>query len=37
MTIGLRDLYYAICTEADGVETYGTPKRMAEEIGRAHV
>ena len=30
MTIGLRDLYYAICTEADGVETYGTPKRMAE-------
>ena len=30
MTIGLRDLYYALCTEADGVETYSTPKRMAE-------
>ena len=30
MTIGLRDLFYAPCTEADGVETYGTPKRMAE-------
>ncbi len=30
MTLGLRDLFYAICTEADGVETYGTPERMAE-------
>ena len=30
MTIGLRDLYYAVCTEADGAETYGTPKKMAE-------
>ena len=30
MTLGLRDLSYAICTKADGVETYGTPKRMAE-------
>ncbi len=30
MTLGLRDLYYAICTEADGVETYGLPKKMAE-------
>ena len=30
MTIGLRDLYYAVCTETDGAETYGTPKRMAE-------
>ena len=27
MTIGLRDLYYAVCTETDGAETY--------EIGRA--
>ena len=30
MTLGLKDLFYAICTEADGVETYGTPKKMAE-------
>ena len=30
MTIGLRDLFYAICTETDGIETYGLPKRMAE-------
>ena len=30
MTIGLRDLFYALCTEESGVETYGTPKRMAE-------
>lgn len=30
MTLGLRDLFYAVCTEADGVETYGTPKKMAE-------
>lgn len=30
MTIGLRDLFYAICTEEDGIETYGTPKKMAE-------
>ena len=32
MTLGLRDLFYAPCTEADGVETYGTPKRMAEAL-----
>ena len=30
MTLGLKDLYYAICTEADGVETYGNPKKLAE-------
>lgn len=30
MTIGLRDLFYAPCTETDGVEAYGAPKRMAE-------
>ncbi len=30
MTVGLRDLFYAVCTEEDGVETYGEPKRMAE-------
>lgn len=30
MTVGLKDLFYATCTETDGVETYGTPKKMAE-------
>lgn len=25
MTLGLKDLYYAVCTEADGAESYGTP------------
>lgn len=30
MTLGLRDLFYAICTETDGVETYGVPKKLAE-------
>ena len=30
MTLGLKDLYYAVCTEADGAESYGTPKKMAE-------
>lgn len=30
MTVGLCDLYYALCTIQDGVETYGTPKKMAE-------
>lgn len=30
MTLGLRDLYYAVCKETDGVETYETPKKMAE-------
>lgn len=30
MTIGLKDLYYAIITEEDGVETYGAPKKMSE-------
>ena len=30
MTLGLKDLYYAVCTEADGAENYGTPKKMAE-------
>lgn len=32
MTLGLRDLYYALITITDGVETYGTPKKMAEAI-----
>lgn len=27
MTLGLKDLYYAVCTEADGVESYGAPKK----------
>lgn len=30
MTVGLRDLFFAICTEAEGVEIYDTPERMAE-------
>lgn len=30
MTLGLKDLYYAVCTEADGAESYGAPKKMAE-------
>ena len=30
MTLGLRDLFYAVCTEEDGVEKYGIPKKMAE-------
>lgn len=30
MTLGLKDLYYAPITMANGVETYGTPKKMAE-------
>ena len=30
MTIGLRDLYYAIITEKNGVETYAIPKKLAE-------
>ena len=25
MTLGLKDLYYAVCTEADGAESYGAP------------
>ena len=32
MTTGLKDLYFAPITMADGVETYGTPKKMAEAI-----
>lgn len=32
MTLGLKDLYYAVITEADGVETYGTPKKMADAL-----
>jgi len=32
MTLGLKDLYYAIITETDGVETYGTPKRLSEAL-----
>ncbi len=32
MTLGLKDLYYAVCTEADGLETYGAPKKLAEAI-----
>lgn len=30
MTLGLKDLFYALCTETDGIEEYGTPRRMAE-------
>ena len=30
MTLGLKDLYYAVCTEAEGAETYGALKKMAE-------
>ena len=30
MTVGLRNLVYATCTEVDGIESYGTPKKMAE-------
>ena len=30
MTLGLKDLFYAVCTETNGAETYGTPKKMAE-------
>lgn len=30
MTLGLKDLYYALCTEEDDVENYGTPVKMAE-------
>ena len=30
MTLGLKDLLYAICTEKDGVESYGLPKKLAE-------
>lgn len=26
MTLGLKDLYYAVCTETEGKETYGEPK-----------
>lgn len=29
MVIGLKDLFYAIINEQEGVETYGTPKKMA--------
>lgn len=30
MTLGLKDLYYAVISEGeDGVESYGTPKKMA--------
>ena len=30
MTLGLESLYYAKCTEVDGVETYETPIELAE-------
>lgn len=30
MTLGLRDLYYAVMEEQDGVETYETPEKLAE-------
>ena len=30
MTLGLKDLFYAVSTETDNTETYGTPKKMAE-------
>lgn len=29
MTLGLKDLYYALCTETEGVESYEAPKKMA--------
>ena len=32
MTIGLKDLYYAIITMQDGVENYGEPKKLAEAL-----
>lgn len=32
MTIGLRDLFYAKCTETDEVETYGDIKQLAKAI-----
>lgn len=30
MTLGLKDLYYAKCNEVNGVESYDTPKKLAE-------
>ena len=34
MTLGLRDLYYALCTETEAdsgvTEKYGAPKKMAD-------
>lgn len=30
MTLGLKDLFYAKCTETDGVESYEMPKKLAE-------
>lgn len=30
MTLGLKDLFYAVCKETDGVESYETPKKLAE-------
>lgn len=31
MTLGLKDLYYAVCTEEEeGAETYAAPKKLAE-------
>jgi phi13 family phage major tail protein len=30
MTIGLKDLYYAVITEEDGVESYAVPKKLAD-------
>lgn len=30
MTLGLKDLFYAVCTETDGAETYAAPKKLAE-------
>lgn len=30
MTLGLKDLFYAVCTETDGEETYAAPKKLAE-------
>lgn len=32
MTIGLKDLYYSLITEADGKETYGAPVALAAAI-----
>lgn len=32
MTVGLKDLYYAICTEGVDGETYAAPKKLAEAI-----
>lgn len=32
MTLGLKDLYYAVMSEKDGVETYAQPKKFSEAL-----